>query len=222
MNSDTEFARGETPTDSDNHTVVAAFAEQATAKAAVQTLHDEGFHKTWIGVTRVDFELDRKADSGIITTKVDDDTIGSRIGRFFTGGTGGTTLSKALQHHGVSEGEAQRIDAALEPNDVLVTVNGSNHPELAAQLIEDAGGDLLSGGYQDADIYARELRLETGGRTRLRDERLNAAGVPVHREEFFVIAYNDDWDDESGIAKNDTAGVRAMGGSIGTTHHHEE
>jgi len=106
MNSDSEFAR-------DNQTVVAAFPDQATAKAAVQVLHDEGFHKTWVGVTRAEFEIDKKADSGIITTKVDDDSISSRLGRFFTGGTGGATLHKALEHHGVSAAEAQRIDAIL-------------------------------------------------------------------------------------------------------------
>src|ERR1700730_4041974 len=89
MNSDTEFARGETPFDPDDHTVVAAFADKETAQRAVKALHEEGFHKTWIGVTKADFEIDEANDSGIITTKVEDDSIAGRIGRFFSRGKGG-------------------------------------------------------------------------------------------------------------------------------------
>jgi hypothetical protein len=216
MNSDTEFARGETPFDPDDHTVVAAFADKDTAQRAVKALNEEGFHKTWIGVTKADFEIDEANDSGIITTKVEDDSIAGKIGRFFSGGKGGTSLYKALQRHGVSEFEASRIDAALEPNDVILTVHGSNHPELAAQLIEDLNGDILSGGYEDADIYARDMRLEEGGRSRLRDERLQSGIVPTYSEELFVV-----YDDDADIDPERAEDTRSPGASVGTTQRHE-
>ncbi len=39
----------------------------------------------------------------------------------------------------------------------------------------------------DADLYARDERIDAAGRSRLRDARLRAATAPILHEEFFVI-----------------------------------
>jgi hypothetical protein len=218
MNADSELARGETL---DEHVVVAAFADRTTARAAAKALRDEGFHKAWIGVTRASVEADARYNTGLITTKVDaaDDSVGAKIGRFFSGETNGADLYDSLTRRGVDPDDARRIDASIEPNDVILTVNGSNYPEFAAQIIEDFEGDVLAGGFDESDRIAADQRFDEAGRAQLRDDRLRDAVIPVLSEDIFIVSsigLDDLADDDSGIGSESTPGTRSMGGSAGT------
>jgi len=219
VNSDAELARSETGAGA----LVAAFGDRQTAHETVKRLRAEGFHKTWIGVTSADESL-RSAD----------DSAGAKLGRFLSGKADGSTLTETLMKHGVSEAEALRVDASIEPDDVIITVDGHNHPELAAQIVEDFGGDILSGesfafttidwtnaddrlgsqllGYQDPNLYARGQRVDDEGFTRLRNERLRNDTLPILSEDIFVYSFDDD------EAESESSGKRSAGGAIGTQH----
>jgi hypothetical protein len=196
MNSDSEIAFADTL--SDDHEavpVVAAFADIEHARTAAQALHDEGFHRTWIGVTHPTADKDDADDTTGEATRVDNDekaSVAVKVGRFLNGERDGMSLYQSLRRHGVADGEAMRIDNALEPNDVLLVVNGSNHPELAAQIMEDGNGDILSGGYAGSETFSREQRLAPGGFNELREERLKTAYAPSLREESFTTRYDED------------------------------
>jgi hypothetical protein len=216
VNSDSEIARGEIA----ERALVAAFSNRESAHAAAKNLHEEGFHKIWLGVT-----------SEETTIKSEDDSLPARLGRFFKGESDGKSLVQTLALHGVGGADAQRVERQLEPNEVILTVDGSNHPELAARIIESSQGDVLSGesfvfttvewtapeevpgsvtlGYEDPNEYARGLRIDDTELTRLRSERQLTGAVPTLREELFVMHFdNEDVDD----------GTSSMGGAIGTRH----
>lgn len=219
MNSDLEYARG----DNGKQALVAAFYNREAALETVKRLGAEGFHETWIGVTSDD-QIFQSAD----------DSAGAKIGRFINGKADGASLAETLVRHGVAENEARRIDRSVEPNDVILTVAGHNHPELAAQIVEDAGGEILSGesfvpanidwtesldqlgsqllGYEDPNLYARGQRLDAGDLTRLRSERLGRNTVPTVREELFVIIF------DANEASRNPSGARSAGAAIGTQH----
>lgn len=219
MNSDSEYARGVIG----ERSLVAAFGDRESAHEAAKILRQEGFHKIWIGVLQ--------PDTGKLTSE--NDSVGAKIGRFFSGASDGSSLIETLLHHGVSVTEAERVEGQIEPNDVILTVDGSNHPELAAQILEDCTGDVLSGesfvfttvdwtktddragsvllGYQDPNEYARGKRVDDMEVTRLRNERLITHPLPTLREEIFIARYNDDNDERE-------TGRSSAGGSIGTRH----
>lgn len=207
MNNDSDFAHGKVG----EHALVAAFGDRDGAHLAARALHDEGFHKIWIGLTRPD-----------ATVKSEDDSLPAKLARYISGEGDGLTLVDTLQRHGVSEMEALRVEQQVQTNDVLLTVNSSNHPELAASVIEDAGGDILSGesfvfttvdwaandgqsgsellGYADPTEYARGERVDDDGITRLRNERMLNPTVPTLREDIFIARF----DDEAAISKENS------------------
>jgi len=96
---------------------------------------------------------------------------------------------------------AQRVERQPTPNDVILSVGGSNHPELAAWIVEHAGGTIIAGesfgpnlvdwrpagelrgstilGYQDPSAYARGKRVDEDDRQRLRSERLLGRTIPT-------------------------------------------
>ncbi|GAC1575552.1 MAG: hypothetical protein NVS3B7_08040 [Candidatus Elarobacter sp.] len=182
--------------------MVAAFADRATAREAARALHDEGFHHTWIGVTQPSDAATYGGAGGAIgrggtTVEPDaDDSVADKLGRFFSRGeVGGKTLYDALVRHGVAESEARRIDGSLAPHSAILTVDGGNHPELAAEVIEEFGGHVLAGehfgddataedagaglrgsrllGYGAAAEYARGAQIDERRRLALREERLS-------------------------------------------------
>jgi hypothetical protein len=199
VNSDSELAHSGT----DTRALVAAFPDRETAHLAAKNLRDDGFHKIWIGITYDDSTL-----------KSEDESVGAKVVRFFSGEADGATLVDTLKRHGVPEAEALRVEQQLEPNDVILTVRGSNHPELAARIIEDAGGDILAGesftftsiewtelddrpgsellGYEDPTAYARGQRVDDTDLTRLRNERLLNPTVPTMREDIFIARFDED------------------------------
>lgn len=171
--------------------LVAAFGSSDQARDAARRLHDEGFRRIWIGTTAVAEDGTRVAEGG--------ESLGDRIGRFFSGESQERTLYDELVRHGVADGEARRLDMMLPARSAVLTVDGHNHPELAAQIVEDAGGHVVAGetfgaddaaidetqagaaplrgsgvlGYGDASRFARGENVDEQRRIRLREERLN-------------------------------------------------
>lgn len=149
MDYDTGTARDEAY---EGRALVAAFADRESAHVAARALHDEGFGRTWIGVTHAG---DTTSYSGTTSssattgqtrvTSDGGDSLGDKIGRFFSGESGERTLYDELVRHGVAASEARRIDGSLAPSSAILTVDGHNHPELAASLIEQNGGHILAG-----------------------------------------------------------------------------
>ncbi len=180
--------------------LVAAFQSRETAHEAARRLRDEGFGNAWIGVTAPRESTGGQsagATSGARVTS-DADSLGEKIGRFFSGETGDRALYDELIRHGVAQSEAQRVDASLRPNSAILTIDGHNHPELAAHVIEEAGGQILAGesfagtatgdmnygtqpdalrgsqvlGYGDPSTSARGETIDEQRRIQLREERL--------------------------------------------------
>lgn len=144
MNTDRDYARDD---EYEGRALVAAFQDRETARTAAAALHTNGFRNVWTGVTRAaNVEREDTADLESRTTVADsDDSFGAKIGRFFSGESEKNGLYQALIRHGVAEHEARHIDGSLAPDSAILTVDGSNHPELAARLIESAGGHILAG-----------------------------------------------------------------------------
>lgn len=166
--------------------LVAAFPDPDRAREAARQLRDEGFHRAWIGSTR---------GAGDGTASSEDDSLAAKIGRFFGSERTERSLYEELVRHGVAESEARRLDGTLPPDSAVLTVDGANHPELAAELIEAAGGHIVAGetfgdaagaettelgtprgseilGYGEARRYARGEPIGEEQRLRLREERL--------------------------------------------------
>jgi uncharacterized protein (TIGR02271 family) len=94
------------------------------------------------------------------TTRVESD---NWFMRFF--GEGDESLHDALIRHGVDEREA-RTAGSLPTHGAVVTVDGANHPELAAEILSQAGGRVITRGF-GATGYGTEGRYAspmTGGR----------------------------------------------------------
>jgi uncharacterized protein (TIGR02271 family) len=189
VNSDSDYARDDAY---GGRALVAAFAGRESAHAAAAALRNEGFHDIWTGVTH-------GSDSAGGAESADE-SFGAKIGRFFSGQSEAGGLTDALVHHGVAPAEARRIDRSLAPGSIILTVDGSNHPELAAHIIEAGGGHIVAGesfgddaalagdsaygsddtilsgsqvlGYREPSKYARGARVDEQQRIQLREERL--------------------------------------------------
>jgi uncharacterized protein (TIGR02271 family) len=156
---DRDVARDETY---EGRGLVAAFADRESAHDVAGALRDEGFHNIWTGVTRASDASSTTATAGGTTVEPADDSFGAKLGRFFSGESGETGLYEALVRHGVAQSEARRIDSSLTANSVILTVDGSNHPELAAQIIEDRGGHILAGeSFGDDESYGGATAYDT-------------------------------------------------------------
>jgi uncharacterized protein (TIGR02271 family) len=168
--------------------IVAAFADRESARNVRSRLHDEGFHHTWMGVTHpAETQSSTASLSG--ETHVDDvdDSIGAKIGRFFSGDSGDRSLYDSLIRHGVADREARRIDSSLEPNSVILTVDGSNHPEYAVELIESAGGHVLAGeAFSSADIEPSGAASSVAAAAEARSERTGSSVLGYGRAENYA------------------------------------
>jgi hypothetical protein len=202
--------------------LVAAFGDPETARNAAKALHKDGFRRVWIGITHL--AEGAEADSPLAgtgatgQTHVQDDDgggFGAKLGRFFSGEAEDRSLYETLMRHGVADSEARRIDVLLPWNSAILTVDGHNHPERAAQLIELAGGYLFAGESfvrsGGAAMAAAQTNIEKDAKKRkgsdilgYGDAETNARGktidarrseelraerittVPVMREETFV------------------------------------
>ncbi len=171
MNYDTGTARDEAY---EGRALVAAFSDRESAHQAAHRLHDEGFRRTWIGVTHPAATESGASTLGSGTTHVssdEGDTLGAKLGRFFSGESGDRTLYDELVRHGVAESEARRIDGSLAPSSAILTVDGHNHPELAAQIVEQNGGHILAGESFGTSGYS------SGAETAIGTTALGTAGL---------------------------------------------
>ena len=150
--------------------LVAVFADRELARNAISQLHQEGFHKTWLGLT----EPMRATD-----TQVQSD---NALARFF--GSSEESLHDALLKHGVSEVDARKLDDTLPARSAVVTVDGKNHPELAAQIVAQCEGEMVSS-LGERDLYRSYGAGEADGKMskdRLRDLGGYRAGEKLGEE----------------------------------------
>lgn len=124
--------------------LVAAFGDRDAARRAARQLHEEGFHRIWLGVTNPTRDTADAGGTGV-AVEPDDDSLGNRIGRFFSGENNARSLHSELLRHGVDQNAAATIERSLTPGSTVLTLDGSNHPELAANIVEQCGGYILSG-----------------------------------------------------------------------------
>lgn len=180
--------------------IAAVFAERDRAHDAVHRLHDEGFRETWLGVTRFD-----SADSYAVDEQGYDRAQAGEMRvesanwfmRFF--GEGDESLHEALVRHGVADADARAAGSTastLPEQSAILTVDGGNHPELAAQLIAGCGGRLITRGF-GATGYGTTGRYEgstigtaVAGTAAAADDMRDAAHAPAY--------------DTTGVGKYDT------------------
>lgn len=159
-----------TPEDHQSSTLVATFADRELAHDAAHRLHEEGFHKTWVGLTR-------PGESATQTNDEEPRVSGDNpIARFFGGGN--ETLADALVKHGVAPEDTHRVEETIPANSAILTVHGANHPERAAEIVASCGGRMidsiassrLGSTYSDRESYEGLGRF--GGGRELDEERI--------------------------------------------------
>jgi len=117
------------------YVLAAIFSDRDGAHRAASELKAHGFHDVWIGVAK------RGDDTGRTTDAVEADNF---LQRLF--GEGDETLHDALVRHGVTEADAASA-GVLGVYGAVLTVEGGNHPEEAAQVLSATGGRLITAGY---------------------------------------------------------------------------
>ncbi len=149
---DTTYTRDET--------MAAVFRDRESAKSALSELHDAGFRDVWLGVTGRDSDV--TGEPTVESEGTRGGFMGS-LGRFFSGeGDAPQALHETLIRHGLSEADAQRVDATITPGDAVVTVNGENDPLEAREIIERCGGQLAIGGVGAYDVASGTQTYATG------------------------------------------------------------
>jgi hypothetical protein len=131
------------PEETSGSVIAASFADRTQAHDAAQRLHAEGFTSTWIGVARQIDVYDAVDAAGAALpsqalTQVESD---SWLGRLL--GDGGESLGEALMRHGVAEADAIAA-GMLPPAGAVLTVDGMDAPRLAAHLIEELRGTVIT------------------------------------------------------------------------------
>lgn len=191
------------------NTLAATFNDRDSARDAIKQLHEQGFHKAWVGLTKpMDGEGGGDRYTGATTATAADETMvqpENWLARMF--GESEQSLHDALVKHGVRESDLRSL-RALVPGTAILTIDGSNHPELAAQVISECGGTLITSGatstgyaFDDAGLdgefgdthldYSEYSRYRGGEsiddtrRRQLRDER-GSVSIPVVSEEFIL------------------------------------
>jgi hypothetical protein len=195
-------------------TVAAVFADRESAHDTVHQLHDEGFRDTWIGITRrddveeytppisdvapenyvarADYVAPEDAKAPNDNTSRFDASESDRtcvesdnwFMRFF--GEGDESLHDALVRHGVSEADARNA-GSFPAHSAILTVDGSNHPELAAQIMSRSGGQLItrnfgSAPYGDGAAYGTPMGGSETAATPDRMTRTDRAAAPDSAE----------------------------------------
>ncbi|GAC1423261.1 MAG: hypothetical protein NVSMB64_31300 [Candidatus Velthaea sp.] len=187
------------------NTIAATFDSREAAHDAAQRLHDQGFHGAWIGLTKPmhgDGGGDRYTGA---TTATAGDTTAVESGNWFQRllGEGDETLHDALVRHGVREADFTSI-GPVAPGSAILTIDGMNHPELAAEIISECDGEVITSGatergfaFDDADIssapdytnygqYRGGEAIDEARRLELREERLRISKESVSRGEATV------------------------------------
>ena len=112
--------------------VVATFTERGRADATIQALHGAGFRRTWLAV------IDRSA-AGPDAFEPGDGT--SR--RWFRKDAK-QTLYDALRDRGVGDDVALQLDDSCDDGDFILVAESANDAPHAQEIVQRAGGKLLS------------------------------------------------------------------------------
>jgi uncharacterized protein (TIGR02271 family) len=115
-----------------------------------------------------------------LVVESDAQTFAEKLGRFFSGEAGTRSLFDELQRHGVDATAARRIDERIPPESAVLTVDGANHPEAAASIIENCGGHIVAG-----------EAFETGSGSDAAVAQGVASDGPAERRGSDVLGYRD-------------------------------
>jgi uncharacterized protein (TIGR02271 family) len=172
-----------------SQTIAAIFDTVDEARQAAAHLKDAGYDNVWIGISKNASD----SDSAYEASTNDAVEADNWFQRLF--GEGNETLHDALVRHGVSEAEAASA-GALGMHAAVLTVDGANHPEDAAQILSVNAGKLMSSGFgatghgtsghhalqndetaaaQNYGRFRAGEELDDTQRLRLREERLRVA-----------------------------------------------
>ncbi len=198
----------------DSDSLAASFPDRGSANKALRELHDAGFRKVWLGVTRGDtttaggatVESEGAAEGGMMGS----------VGRFFSGeGAQSQALHQALIAHGLSDEQARRLEMTVPADSAIVVVDGENDPDEALDILQANAGRVDSSALgsvgsaaalgapkanrSDVDdarrVQLREERLSidkqrvASGEARIRKEVVSEqqlVDVPVYHEELFI------------------------------------
>jgi hypothetical protein len=131
----------------DKRAIAAVFETRDDARQAVKQLHERHITHTWFGTASV-----AEKDGGEETVAID------RPG-FFS--SNARNLVDALEERGVAPETARALETAIEPGQVILTVEprDKDDSEVAA-ILQDAGGELVD------ELVSRGGRAGDGRTTR--------------------------------------------------------
>ncbi len=113
--------------------VVATFTDRARADATIQALHGAGFRRTWLAV------IDRSA-AGTDAFHPGDGTSQRRWFRK----DAKQTLYDALRDRGVGDDVALQLDDSCDDGNLILVAESANDAPHAQEIVQRAGGTLLS------------------------------------------------------------------------------
>jgi hypothetical protein len=161
--------------------VVATFPKRADADAAIHSLHDAGYHHTWLGRTQTVDENTFGGAGGTVGAgreRVTSDA--SAVVRWLRH-EGDRTLYDVLLDHGVLEEDARAIDGSVVEGNCVLVVEDAKEPRRVQKILRENGGSVRAvseAGPPRADAL-EESRREAA-------RRHPPAPPPTVREELFV------------------------------------
>jgi hypothetical protein len=117
-----------------SNTIVGIFATTHDAREAIKHLHKGNFKQTWLGVT--------KPPDGATGEPLVEDP--NSLSRFFAADR--LPLHRALLQHGVSEEQAEEIEANIAPGCAVLTVYGEDNPQRVSELLRENKGHVVDAG----------------------------------------------------------------------------
>ena len=122
----------------DRGTVAAIFDTRDEAAYALQDLHDAGFHKTWMGVTKAD--PDRAAPDEHQVESAEGG-FGASLARFF-GEDGRESLYEALTKRGVPDSDALALDNRIHDGGAVITVEAKDRYDEVFRILRNDRGEI--------------------------------------------------------------------------------
>ena len=191
MNTNQSYAYGEDEASPyDSGTVAAIFDTREDAKRALEDLHEAGFHKTWMGVTRVPeyipTDINAAAPSAASQHEVEtaEGGFGASLARFF-GEDDRQSLYEALTKRGVPSSDALALDDRMHDGGAVITVEADGRYDDVVRILTRDRGDVAS---DTVGLGATAATGTTGAVTtdvddartlQLREERLSVDKTPV-------------------------------------------
>jgi hypothetical protein len=164
----------------DRGTVAAVFDTRDQAAHALRDLHEAGFHKTWMGVTRANAApfAEHKLESA-------ERGIGASLARFF-GEDGGQSLYDALTKRGVPSSDALALDNLIHNGGAVVTVEAMDRYDDVFAILRQDRGEIASA----ASGLGSATSAESIATAAAEEDSDAPSGPwddgPVEREELFI------------------------------------